>query len=65
MAWTKEMRQSSEDIFLPHMEVINGRMFLTQKMSQFGEVKIDATGLYYFLKEMFTTDWQSKVNEKE
>jgi hypothetical protein len=57
--YTKAMRDAKDEVFLPHLVIEGSRLYLTQKMYGQGEVKIDATGLYEFLKEMFTTDWES------
>lgn len=62
--YAKEMRESANeahaDAAAPHMVIDGNRVFLTQRLSGGGEVKVDATGLYNFLKEMFTTDWKEK-----
>ena len=61
--YTKEARVAANEAHLdaisPQLVVDGNRIYLTQTMYGGGEVKIDATGLYNFLKEMFTTDWQT------
>lgn len=66
--YTKKARDESRQMFLNHhsptMTIEKGRMYLTQKFIDGGEVKVDATGLYFFLKEMFTTDWKTDTKKK-
>lgn len=61
--YTKEMRKEASRLHLdaisPQLVIDGNKIYLTQVMQGGGEVKVDATGLYNFLKEMFTTDWQT------
>lgn len=63
MSYTKSMRRAKLDAAAPYMIVEHRRMYLCQSLQGGGQVKIDATGLYHFLKEMFTTDWESEYKK--
>lgn len=58
MSYTKAQREAKTEAALPHLVIEHKRMYLVQRLAGCGQVKVDATGLYYFLKEMFTTDWE-------
>lgn len=65
--YTKEQRLAAKEAALdaaaPQLVVDGNRIYLVQKLAYHGEVRVDATGLYHFLKEMFTTDWESQLNK--
>lgn len=67
--YTKEARQQARDAhldaILPQLVIDGNRIYLEQKLEFGGSIRVDATGLYNFLKEMFTTDWKKELNRKK
>lgn len=65
MAYTKAMREAKADAAAPQTVIEHNRMYLVQRLTGGGEVKVDATGLYWFLKEMFTTNWREEEHPND